>query len=180
MKFRTLFLSLAAVAASAAVYAFQPNMQMPTAGAEHKALQRAVGNWDATLDMGEGEPSKGTMLVEAGPGGFTILSHFKADMGGMPFEGRAIDGYDPIKKKFVSVWADSMTPAPMFSEGTWDEKSQTLTMHGDMLDQGSGKIVKHKLTTKWTGNDHMDFNVSVVGAEGKDVTTLKIAYVRKK
>lgn len=180
MKIRALFLSLATVAAGAGLYAFQDGMGMPAPSAEHKVLHRSIGTWDASMDAGMPEPAKGTMIVEAGPGEFTILTHFKADMGGMPFEGRGIDGYDPVKKKYVSMWVDSTIEAPMLMEGSWDEKTQTTTMYGEMRDMASGKMVKHKLVTKWTGNDQMDFIVSAPGADGKDVQAFSIKYTRKK
>jgi hypothetical protein len=180
MKLRTLSLSLIALAAGATLYAFQDKMQMPTPSAEHKVLERTIGTWEAELDMGAGaQPAKGTMVIERGPGGFTVISHFNADMGGMPFEGRGIDGYDPAKKKYVSIWVDSMSAAPMQTEGTWDEKTQTSIMFGDMPDMTTGKMVKHRLVTKWTGNDQMDFTIFAPGADGKETPSLKIKYTRK-
>jgi hypothetical protein len=186
MKLRFLSIALATVTVGAALYAFQDKkeppkgqaMETPKPSAEHKALQRAVGNWDAALDM-MGQPSKGTMMVESGPGGFTTLTHFKSDMNGAPFEGRGIDGYDVNKKKFVSIWVDSMAASPMLTEGSWDEKSQTMTMFGDAPDM-TGKVVKHRLVTKWTDNDHMDFEIFAPGADGKEASMLKIKYARKK
>ena len=181
MNLRTSMLSLIALAAGAALYAFQDQSPMPTPSAEHKVLERNIGTWDAALDMGPGaEPAKGAMVIERGPGGFTVVTHFNTDMGGMPFEGRGIDGYDPLKKKYVSVWVDSMAAAPMMMEGAWDEKAQTMTMFGEMLDMTTGKMAKHKLITKWTGNDQMDFTIFAPGADGKETASLKIKYTRKK
>jgi hypothetical protein len=181
MKLRNVCVGLVTMAAGAALYAFQDQghaMEMPKPSAEHKVLQRAVGTWDAAIDM-MGQASKGTMTVELGPGGFTTVNHFKADMGGTPFEGRGLDGYDPTKKKFVAVWADSWSASPMFSEGTWDEKTQTLSMSGDMPDM-TGKMVKHRLTYMWTDNDHLDFAIAAPGADGKEAVGLTIKYTRKK
>src|SRR5689334_24159823 len=117
---RALVISCVALACGATLWAFQDKggaqaqeMAPPQATAEHKQLQRAVGTWDAEMDM-MGMKSKGTMTIEAGPGGFTTFSHFHGDMMGMPFEGRGLDAYDATKKKFVSVWTDNMITSPMF------------------------------------------------------------------
>ena len=174
-------LSVAALLVGAFVWAFQdPGAapQAPQPGAEHKVLQRSVGKWDAVMDM-MGTTSKGTMVVEPGPGGFTTLTHFQGEMMGGPFEGRGIDGYDPTKKKYVSIWTDSATAAPVLTEGTWDDKSQTMTMQGEMMGM-SGKMEKTKFVTKWTGNDSMEFDILSPGPDGKDASTFKIHYTRKK
>ena len=65
--------------------------------------------------------------------------------------GHGVNGYDPMKKQYVSVWCDSMMPSPSFFWGTMDEKTKTLTMTGDM-----------------------------VGEDGKDAEMVKIEYTRKK
>jgi hypothetical protein len=178
---RTFALSLVALVIGASVWAFQdPGAapQMPQPGAEHKLLQRSVGTWEATVDM-MGQTSKGTMTIELGPGGFTTLSHFNGSMMGGPFEGRGIDGYDASKKKFVSWWTDSMTAAPLLTEGSWDEKTQTMTMQGEMLDM-SGTMQKHRFVTKYTGNDTIDFQIFGPGPDGKESGDFKIHYTRKK
>lgn len=180
---RTHVLAFTLLFAGAAAWAFQDGGQeaapgMPRPGAEHKLLLRGIGTWDASIDM-LGQASKGTMQIEAGPGGFTTFSRFSGDMGGMAFEGRGVDGYDENKKKFVSLWTDTMVPYPILMDGTWDEKAQTMTMFGDMPDM-TGKLVKHRLVTKWSGGDVMDFEVFTPGADGKDASAFKIHYARKK
>lgn len=179
---RSLALFLVTAALGAVVWAFQDGaegqMPMPQPGAEHKVLQRSVGTWDSSMDV-MGQVSKGTMTVELGPGGFTTFSRFKGDMMGMPFEGRGVDGYDENKKKYVSLWTDNMVPYPILLEGDWDEKSQTLTMFGNMPDM-TGALVKHRLVTKWPNADTMDFEVFAPTPEGKDASSFKIHYTRKK
>ena len=50
-------------------------------------------------------------------GGLWVLSKFEGDFGGMKFEGRGQFGYDPIKKKYVGTWIDSMSPTLSVLEG---------------------------------------------------------------
>lgn len=45
----------------------------------------------------------------------------------LDFTGTAIDGYDNVKKKFVSSWIDNMATAIMTSEGTHDAATDTFT-----------------------------------------------------
>jgi hypothetical protein len=179
MKLKLLCATLATVAAGAALYAFQDQDHAmpppPALSAEHKLLHKSIGTWDAKSDMGNG-----TMVVEKGPGGFTVMTHYTGQMMDSTFEGRGIDGYDPRKKKFISIWCDSHSEAPMFMEGTWDEKSKTSTMWGEMPSP-DGTMVKSKMVTKWIDDDHMDFDMYGPGPEGDEMMKMMtIHYSRKK
>ena len=44
----------------------------------------------------------------------------------MSFTGMAIEGYDNVKKKFVSSWIDNMGTMILNSEGTYDPAAQDL------------------------------------------------------
>src|SRR5215470_4588351 len=46
---------------------------------------------------------------------------------GLGIQGMAVEGYDNVKKKFVSSWIDNMGTAIMISEGTYDAGAKTLT-----------------------------------------------------
>ena len=48
----------------------------------------------------------------------------------MPFEGHGVYGYDVKKAKYVATWVDSMSKHIDMMEGTYDEKSKTLTFTG--------------------------------------------------
>jgi len=53
-------------------------------------------------------------------------------MMGMPFEGIGINGYDNLKKKFVSTWIDNMGTMIVMSTGTFDPATKTFTYMGEM------------------------------------------------
>ena len=147
-------------------------------GAEHAVLKNLEGNWDAVIKFGS-DQSKGTSTSKMGLGGLWLLTEFKGDAGGAPFEGRGIDGYDLDKKKYVSVWADSMTSSLMTFEGTYDSKTKTMTSMG----QGKGpdgKPAKFKTITAIPDNDHQVFKMFLVGPDDKDIPMMTIEYTRKK
>ena len=101
-------------------------------GEEHKILKAELGTWKADMKIwmpGADEPmmASGEEVNEMF-GEFWVVSKFKANMMGQPFEGRASMGYDPVKKKYVGTWFDTMTPHMSFMEGTYDKDSKTLTM----------------------------------------------------
>ena len=45
----------------------------------------------------------------------------------MQFKGMGVEGYDNVKKKFVSSWIDNMGTGIQFSEGTYDPATKTFT-----------------------------------------------------
>jgi hypothetical protein len=148
--------------------------QPPKPGPEFDILKKLEGTWDAVIKFG-GQESKGTMTYKLGPGGRWMVSEFQGDFGGEKFEGKGLDGYNPLKKKYVSVWIDSMSPSPLVTEGTYDADTKTVTMEGEGPGQ-DGKPVKHKTVSTWKDDDTIVFTVS----QGGDEAMLTITYKRRK
>jgi hypothetical protein len=98
-------------------------------GLEHEWLKKHEGTWAATMKFG-GMESKGTATYKMELGGLWLTSTFEGDMLGQKFSGRGMDTYDPAKKKFTSIWADSMNTGFVLMEGTYDKDKKTLTMTG--------------------------------------------------
>src|SRR5207245_7208577 len=102
----------------------------PTPGPEHEALKKLEGSWNAKIKMGTNEsPATATYKMECG--GLWLTSDFRGEFDGQKFQGRGVDGYDPEKKKYVSVWVDSMSTRPMLLEGQYDKEKKTMTIRSD-------------------------------------------------
>jgi hypothetical protein len=97
----------------------------------------------------------------------------------MKFTGRGLDGYDPARKKYVGVWVDSMSPAPLVSEGTFDAAGKVLTMTGEGFGQ-DGKPNKYRMVTEYKDKDHFVFTMNVANADGKEAPAFTITYTRRK
>jgi hypothetical protein len=151
--------------------------EMPKPGPEHEMLKELAGTWDAAIKMG-GQEAKGTAVYKMELGGFWLMSTFEGDLGGMKFKGQGIDGYDPLRKKFVTTWVDSMSPTPLWMEGTYDKETHTMTMTGEGAGQ-DGKLHKYKTTTETKGKDAMVFKMFEV-KDGKDNEMMSITYTRTK
>ena len=150
---------------------------MPKPGPQQAALAKAEGVWDATMEMTGRPPSKGRSEQKMVLGGFWLEDRFTGNFGGMSFEGRGMTGYDPIKGKYVGTWVDSMSPGVMVTEGTFDEKTRTLTMVGDGYDQ-TGAKVKHRMLTIHKDANTVVFEMYMTGADGKEMKTMTITYTR--
>ncbi len=147
-------------------------------GPEHEQLKKLVGTWEATIKFMGGE-SQGSVTYKMDLGGLWLVSDFQADFGGMKFQGRGLDTYDAGKKKYVSVWIDSMSTTPMLSDGTYDKEGKVLTMTGDGPGP-DGKMIKHKMVSEMKDNDNMVFTMSSPDKDGKDQVMMTIVYRRKK
>lgn len=146
-------------------------------GPEHDMLKDLVGTWKAEIKAGD-MTSEGTMTYKMELGGLWLVSKFEGDLGGMKFEGRGLDTYNPMKKKYVSVWADSMSPMPLVSEGTYDKEKKELVLYGEMPGD-DGKPVKAKMVSTYKDKDTIDFTLASV-KDGKENVMLSIHYTRKK
>jgi hypothetical protein len=152
--------------------------ELPQPGPEHKKLKELEGTWDATMKMGDQE-SKGTMVWKMDLGGLWLVSEFEGDFGGMKFMGKGMDSYDPIKKKYVSVWVDSMSTLPVVAEGNFDKNGKTMTMTGEGPGP-DGKPTKYKMTTEHKDKDNLLWSLYGAGPDGKEGLQFTITYKRRK
>lgn len=146
-------------------------------------LKQDVGAWDAeirTFEPGSDKPTitKGSehnsML-----GDLWLISHFKGEMGGMPFEGASFTGYNAETKKYFGNWIDSMSNSPMTVEATWDEKSQTLTSLGEGKGP-DGSDMKFKMVTVYKKDGTRLFTMSMAGPDGADMKMMEVLYTKAK
>jgi hypothetical protein len=112
-------------------------------------------------------------------GGFWLVSDFQGQFAGTKFEGKGLDTYDPTKKKYVSIWVDSMAPTPLIMEGGYDKDNKILTLTGEGPGM-DGKMTKYKAVLELKDNDTMLFSLSNPGKDGKDQVMMTITYKRKK
>jgi hypothetical protein len=140
--------------------------------------QEGVGTWETTMNTPDGQEMAGTAKAVSACGGLWVLSEFQMDFGGQKFEGRGTDGYDADKKKFVSVWVDSMSTAPMIFEGDYDKNSKTLTMTANGKGP-DGKTAKFKSVSVLKDKDHHSFSMYLCAPDGSENLMMSVEYRRK-
>jgi hypothetical protein len=146
-------------------------------GREHELLRKFEGEWDATVKF-QGSESKAVSHNEVTLGGFWLVTHYKGEFAGAPFEGRGATGYDPAKKKYVGTWIDSMSASLLVLEGDFDKDRKTFTETGEGPGQ-DGKPMKMKGVYEFKDADTTVFTMYGV-ADGKDQEMFQITYHRKK
>jgi hypothetical protein len=112
-------------------------------------------------------------------GGFWLITDFKSEMMGQPFQGHGTMGYDPGKKKYVSTWVDSMTPSLSVGESDYDAATRTFTGWTEGLDY-QGRPTRIKAVTVWKDPATRVFTMSLEAPDGKDMTAMRITYTRRK
>lgn len=151
----------------------------PKPGPEHSHLKSLEGTWDAVITSADGKKSKGEAVYTMECGGLWLASDFKGEVEGTKFHGKGLDGYDPLKKKYVAVWVDSMITVPLVIEGTRDEATKTTTQTCECPGP-DGKLMKMKMITKMPDNNHQTFEMYMIGADGKETKSMTIDYTRRK
>lgn len=141
----------------------------PKAASEMEVLKHLEGTWETTAKMGDTE-TKGKAIYRTGLGGIWMLEHFQGEFNGQKFEGHGATSYDPNKKKYVSVWIDSMAPTVLNMEGTYDADSKTMTMKGEGPGP-DGKQTHIKTVSTLKSPDHMVFHM-YMGGEDKPALTI--------
>ncbi len=144
-------------------------------GPEHAELKKRVGTWTTTMNVA-GQETKGTVTYKMELGDFWLVGAVEGELFGAKFTGKSLDTYDPIKKKYVSVWLDSTAPAMIAMEGNFDGEKKTLTMTGDGPDE-TGKPTKYKSVTAIADDDNEKMTMYVGDAKEPAFT---VTYKRKK
>ncbi len=152
----------------------------------HKMLKDDAGVWDAEMKIWMQGPEAEPLVTKGVErnrmvGDYWLVSDFTADLGGQEFTGHGQTGYDPVKKKFVGTWIDSMSASLSPMEGTYDEKTGELTMMMTSVDPVSGQEVKSKSVSKPKGQNARVFTMFMQGPDGGDtwVKSMELIYTRR-
>jgi hypothetical protein len=109
-------------------------------------------------------------------GGMWLVSNLESDLFGQKFHGKGLDSYDTGKKKYTSVWIDSMSGSPMTMEGTFDKEKKTMTLAGEGPGM-DGKPTKFRSVSQMPDNDTINFSMYM--GDGKE-PSFTVVYKRRK
>jgi hypothetical protein len=148
-------------------------------------LEKDVGTWDATVKVWPGPgaqamESQGSETNELLEGGLWLVTRFKGEVIGVKFTGVGTYGYDPIEKKYIGTWVDTMTPHLMITKSDYDETTKTMTGVAEMRDAFTGEQYKTKVVSTYGGDDQRTMKMYRTGEDGQDWQVMEIQYTRKK
>ena len=145
-------------------------------GKEHAFLAEAEGEWSVKIASPGGDMT-GKCVYKMAHNGIWLTSHLDMKMPEGPFTGQGLDTFDPIKKKFVAIWVDSMSAAPLILDGdrSPDGKKITMTGKGPGPD---GKSTDYKTETEYVSKDKHVFKMWMGTTTGDPM--MVATYERKK
>ncbi len=156
--------------------------ELNTPGPPHERFKQIAGKWNAESKMwfGPGDPmvSPGVSTVELVFDGRYLKQHFRCLSAEIPFEGLQLMGYDNIRKKYVSIWIDSVSTGITLMEGTYDEATETLTMTGQTDDPTTGPT-KMRSVTREISKDRCVMEMYQAGPDGQEQKCMEVIYTRE-
>ncbi len=161
-------------------------MKYATPGQNHKLLEPLIGSWNVftKFQMGPDVPmdsSTGTSECKWILGGRFVSEEVTGDIGGMPFHGLGLTGYDNYKQKFFNIWMDEMSTTYMISTGAVDSSGKIFTLTGTYEDYlTGGKVKLFKMVTHIISADKHVNAMYDIAPDGKELLTFEATYTRIK
>lgn len=157
--------------------------QAATPGEPHKQFAALAGSWTTQTKewMEPGKPpteSSGTAELKMLLDGRFLYQEFNGQMMGQPFNGIGIDGYDNLRKKYVTVWMDSMGTGFFMMEGTASLDGKTITLKGSHPEPGGGHM-SHRAIWKLIDDNTQQFDMYGSHHGQKEMKMMEILYTRK-
>ncbi len=183
---KRLHLLVVVVVVAARTAAAQGAMELLAPGDEHKNMAREVGVWDAASkifpapDAAPMESEGVETVTMLGP--FWLVAEFEGEFAGMPFKGMSQMTFDPLKKKYVGTWIDTVSAVMLTMEGDYDAQKHELTLMMEGIDAMTGKPGKWKTVTRYESEDAKTFEMHapVEGEDGQWWKMMEIRYARRK
>ena len=156
-----------------------------TPGDMHKMMATWDGQWTSEITSWDQPGSTPHKSVATAQNKMVLNGLYQelvitGNMMEMPFEGKQTLAYDKIKKLFVSTWIDNMGSGIMYSEGPWDEATQTITLKGNMVHAGFGQEIPVRQVTKIVDENTQVMEMYMPGPDGKEFKTMEIVSKRSK
>ena len=157
--------------------------KLATPGEPHKQLASMAGSW-TTQTKSWMDPNKsptesaGTAAMKVLLDGRFLQQEFTGEMMGQPYSGIGIDGYDNLRKKYVTTWIDTMGTGIFSMEGTASADGKTITLKGQHAEAGGGQMT-HRAVWKILDNNTQTFEMYGTHKHGKEMKMMEITYTRK-
>lgn len=161
----------------------QTYQKVGTPGQPHTFLARLEGSW-TTRNRGWVSPdqppmeSTGTCEQKMILGGRYLEQVYTGDMGGAPFTGICVLGYDNHEKKYVSTWIDSMSTGISRFEGTASRDGRTIRQESRYDDPVRGPAL-WRTVTRIKDDNTIEFEMFLTPKGRKEEKMMEMTMTRK-
>ncbi len=155
-----------------------------TLGEPHKLFAKLEGSW-VTRSRGWMEPGKPPMESTGACEQKLILDgrylrqEYTGDMGGHPYAGISILGYNNHTGKYESIWIDTMSTAIYFFEGTASKDGKVITQKCSYDDPVKGPCV-WRTVTRIRDDGAQEFEMFLTPKGGKEEKMMDMTVERRK
>ncbi len=153
-------------------------------GPMHKWLASFTGTWNADvigyMDPTKPDTSKLIQTYSMILNGLYQEAKLTGTMMGMPFEGRSINAYDNVKKKFQTVWIDVFSSGFTYMNGDYDSASKTLNLKGTQPNPSGKTDMNIRQIMKIIDNDTYTLTMYGDGPGGTEIKFMEGTFKRKK
>lgn len=158
--------------------------EAPKPGKYHKYLEPLVGDWNCHVKMwmmpgAPPEESEGTVHRELMMGGLYLKEEYRGEAMGAPFQGLGLMAYDEMRKKYDSIWIDSLGTGIYKQMGTVDASGKTFTLTGENPDPMTGEMNKWTKSVLEIINNDKHVLSMYVKEDGKERKTFEMTVTRK-
>ena len=158
-------------------------MELAAPGPHHEHLAPFVGSWKGKVQMWMG-PDAPEMTEES----LVEITWIMGDrflewkntgfFGSMPYEARAIVGYNNGDKRYESMWADNFGTLILFFEGSCSDDGKSREMSTQFNDVVGGGTVDYRTEYRWIDEDHFTHTAYMDNGDG-EFKNMFITYERQ-
>ncbi len=158
-------------------------MKLAQPGEHHQHLAAFVGTWQGKVKMWmtpDSEPMADDAVAEVKLilGGRFLEWTNSGNFQSMPFEGRAIEGYNNGDKRYESMWIDNFGTLIVNFTGSCSEDGKSREMATQFSDPMKGGMIDYRSVYTWTDADHFTYT-SYMKKDGKEFKNMEISYSRQ-
>ncbi len=134
------------------------------AGANHKMLDSLTGSWEEELKFymdGSDTAQTVKMAASISPvlNGLYQQTLHRGKIMDMPYEGRAVLGFNKASNKFEYTWLDNFSSGMMFLTGAMDSLGNKINLSGSMADPVTGKEIGIRQTIEILNNKQQHIKI---------------------
>lgn len=129
-------------------------------GPYHNLIDTLAGTWQEEMKFymdGVDTPQtvKMTAVITPVLNGLYQQTLHRGKVNGLPYEGRALLGFNKAKNKFEYTWIDNFSSGMMFLTGDLDSVTNTINLTGTMADPVTGKDIGIRQTIEMIANKNL-------------------------
>jgi hypothetical protein len=158
-------------------------MELAAPGSHHAHLAPFVGTWKGKVQMWMGpdapEMTEESLVEVAWVMGDRFLEwKHTGFFGGMPYEARALEGYNNGEKRYESTWADNFGTLILFFEGSCSDDGKSREMSTEFNDVIAGGTMKYRTEYLWIDEDQFTYTGYMDKGDG-EFKNMLITYERQ-